>query len=204
VSIEVLDNVVPKELLNKYNDLTLGLRRIRSDDGEIKYNTFIEYGSDYNIHGEYIVDKFIHEEAKNIWLWFKKVTNITDNNLNTCYINCMSYGDEGYAHIDGTKTDNIVTCIFYINPEWHSQWGAETVFYSGDYKGNFEDDWYYEHDIIKSVLPKFGRLVLFEGHIPHSVRPLSKRCFAERKTFMLKLVNVDINSIKKGLIDAIT
>lgn len=204
MNIKVLDNVVPKELLHSYNNVDVAMKRDRSDDRETNYYTFVEYGSDLKPDNETVIDAFVHFEAKEIWEWFTKKTGTDISKLISCYINGMSFGDEGYAHVDSDVSDNSVTCIIYLNPAWHSQWGGETVFYSGEYVEYFSDDWYYEHEIVKSVLPRYGRIILFEGHIPHSVRPLSKKCLIQRRTFMFKLINVDINDIKKGLLDATT
>ena len=205
MNIEVIDNVVSTELLDRYNDVTLYTARIRSDDGgENFYSTCIECGSDYDAHNQSISLDFKNKEAKDIWEWFKGKTNVQDSNLNSCYMNTMTYGDEGFTHIDGEVEDNIITCIIYMNPEWHSQWGGETAFYGGEFTDDFGDSWYYNHDIVKSVLPRYGRVILFEGHIPHSVRPISKKCYMERRTLMFKLVNTNFESLKKGLINATT
>jgi hypothetical protein len=204
VNIEVIDKVIPLELLAKYNDLDFAVTRNRTDDGENFYSTCVEYGSDYGTHNQSISLEFKNKEAKDIWKWFKSKTNVQDSNLNSCYLNIMSFGDEGFTHIDGGVEDNVITCIIYMNPEWHSQWGGETAFYDGEFTDDFGDSWYYNHDIVKSVLPRCGRVILFEGHIPHSVRPISKKCYMERRTLMFKLVNTNFESLKKGLINATT
>jgi SM-20-related protein len=204
VNIEVIDKAIPLELLDKYNNLEIAVTRNRSDDGENFYTTFVEYGSNYDVHGQTVINNFLHGEAKDIWEWFKSKTDVQDSNLNSCYINTMTFGDEGFTHIDGEVEDNVITCIIYMNPEWHSQWGGETVFYGGEFTDDFGDSWYYNHDIVKSVLPRYGRAVIFDGHIPHSARSISKKCYMERKTLMFKLVNTNFEGLKKGLINATT
>ena len=201
MDINVLDNIVPLNLLDKYNEIQLSYLRTRADVDHNFYFTVIEYGQDYNNKQAEInfSTTFLHKEAEDIWRWFKEKTNIQDNNLESCYVNGMSYGDEGYAHQDG---NHIVTCIFYMNNPWHSQWSGETVFYSGDFISDYSDKWYYEHEIIKSVLPRYGRILLFDGKVPHSVKPLSKKCLMVRKTFMLKLVNTTTKHILDGLNNA--
>ena len=186
-------------MLDAYNNLNLALTRNRTDDAQSYYSTFVEYGDDYRRVNPNILKVFQHKEAKDIWSWFKKKTNVQDKNLASCYINSMSYGDEGYAHIDNATNEKLITCIIYMNPGWHSQWSGETVFYSGEHTTDYTDNWYYTHDIIKSVLPRYGRVILFEADIPHSVRPLSKRCFESRLTFMFKLKNVKLKYIMKGI-----
>lgn len=202
MNIKIFDNIVPLSLLNEYNKLCLPQVRIRCDVVGSFYNTFVEYGDVYYKNTAHThLNKFVHKEAEDIWSWFQNKTKLTIDNLDSCYVNAMSFGDEGYAHIDG---DNITTCIFYINDGWHSQWSGETVFYSGEHTEDYNDAWYYNHEIIKSILPRYGRLVVFDGKIPHSVRPLSKTCLMTRNTFMLKLKNINVKDVIERIDDATT
>ena len=71
MNIEVIDKVIPLELLVKYNDLDFAVTRNRTDDGENFYSTCVEYGSDYGTHNQSISLEFKNKEAKDIWKWFK-------------------------------------------------------------------------------------------------------------------------------------
>ena len=51
--------------------------------------------------------------------------------------------------------------MIYGNNNWDANWGSETVFF--DKIGS-------DAEIIKSILPKPGRLVLFDANIPHTGR----------------------------------
>ncbi len=92
-----------------------------------------------------------------------------------CYANSHTFGVEGYPHTDSTR-DNETTYIVYLNPEWKRNWGGETAFYEGE-------------DIIKSVMPKFGRVVEFSSNIWHCARSVSRICPAQRFTLMIKVRN---------------
>ena len=50
--------------------------------------------------------------------------------------------------------------LYYINMEWKNEYCGETLFY--DELGN---------EVIKTSIFKPGRLVFFDGNIPHTIRP---------------------------------
>ncbi len=75
------------------------------------------------------------------------------------YINVYNLSTYLSTHSDDQREDTI-TFLYYANPNWHPDWGGETVFYNS------------EHDeIIKSVVPKPGRIAMFKSTIPHASRP---------------------------------
>ena len=52
--------------------------------------------------------------------------------------------------------------LYYANISWNHEWAGETVFYDEDC-----------YEITKAISYKPGRLVLFDGDIPHAIRPQS-------------------------------
>jgi Rps23 Pro-64 3,4-dihydroxylase Tpa1-like proline 4-hydroxylase len=74
--------------------------------------------------------------------------------------NAYKLGDQTGLHTD----EGDLTALVYGNKEWHINWGSETV---------FADKFQPDADIIKSVSPKPGRLVIFDSRIPHTGRPPS-------------------------------
>jgi SM-20-related protein len=90
------------------------------------------------------------------------------------YSNRHTFGTEGYIHTD-TKREEDHTCVIYMNKEWEADWGGETTFYNED-----------KTEIIKSVLPKFGRIAAFPGTIYHKAAPVSRICSKVRTTLMFK------------------
>ena len=74
------------------------------------------------------------------------------------YTNLLRSGDRPKAHVDNVSPKNR-TVMFYLNDEWNRDWGGETIFYD------------LNDEITKAVLPKPGRVVSFDGRIPHSARP---------------------------------
>jgi hypothetical protein len=157
-----------------------------------------------NIYGRLYLAKSIDEiknyefkfkEIKVLWDEFSKKFNVPIENLESCYINGLTFGTEAYPHTDFGEKGN-VSVIIYLCESWNSYWAGETAFFDKHFIFNDPtNEIFYQHDIIKSVLPKFNRMVLFDGNITHAVRPISKSFKGLRKTLMFKLKNTSIQQI---------
>lgn len=90
------------------------------------------------------------------------------------YCNFASYGDVLFIHTDCQPGARELTALWFIADEWHPEWGGETLFYNSDMDAEFV------------VSPRPGRLVLFDGAIPHAGRPPTRICFAPRYTYAMK------------------
>ena len=107
-------------------------------------------------------------------LWLKlKAEHFPGHALVRCYANAHTFGIEGYPHIDSRKPGNYTT-IFYLNPVWKPEWAGETVFIND------------AGDIFQAVLPRTGRMVIFDGRTTHTARGLTRICPAMRVTLMFK------------------
>lgn len=73
-------------------------------------------------------------------------------------VNAYNHGDSSWLHRDA----NDYTAIVYLNTNWDMNWGGETVL--------VEDG----GDILMSVFPTPGRVILFDGTILHGPRPVSR------------------------------
>jgi Rps23 Pro-64 3,4-dihydroxylase Tpa1-like proline 4-hydroxylase len=89
------------------------------------------------------------------------------------YSNAHTYGVEGYIHRD-SKFATDETCIIYVEKDWKAEWAGETVF--------LDDD----DDVIKAVLPRYGRFTIFPGNIKHVGRGVSRVCPTIRRVLVLK------------------
>tara|TARA_B100001094_G_scaffold207200_1_gene201093 strand:+ start:1575 stop:2228 length:654 start_codon:yes stop_codon:yes gene_type:complete len=78
------------------------------------------------------------------------------------YINLGITSDVNTVHNDN-KTDN-KTVLYYANTKWDPSWGGQTIFLDRNAK-----------DIIKTVTPVPGRIVIFDGRMPHNVLPMNGR-----------------------------
>ena len=104
---------------------------------------------------------------------FLRDTRLPDSVLVRCYLNGYTYGTDGYFHTDSQRPDEH-TAILYINDYWHPDWAGETVFLGAD------------SDIIKAVLPRHNRAVLFPSGTQHAGRSVSRKCMVLRKTLIFK------------------
>lgn len=106
-----------------------------------------------------------------LWNLWERI-NIHKKRLIRVYSNAYTYGTEGTLHVDSPVPDNF-TYLIYLNKKWEAEYAGETVFFD---KG----------EIIKSVLPKYGRLVVFPGNIWHAARSVSRYCPEVRKIIVYK------------------
>lgn len=90
------------------------------------------------------------------------------------YCNAMPYGAEGWPHTDSqVETDK--SLVIYLNPEWETAWYGETVIF--DEAG----------EIVRSIMPKFGRLLIFPGAQLHAARAVSRICPQARYVLVMKI-----------------
>lgn len=89
------------------------------------------------------------------------------------YANAHTFGVEGYIHKDSKFAED-ETCVIYYEKDWKPEYAGETVFFN-------EDD-----DVIKAVLPRYGRMTIFPGNIPHAGRGVSRICPVARRVLVLK------------------
>jgi hypothetical protein len=198
----VLDNFYPQDVINP---VILESKKqkwefTRSDSNEDVYWTNKIFGWNYAIaeKNQFKLDTFTSETVKKCWEFFKIKTDcgLNDSNLDSVYYNGLTYGIEAHAHIDALQ-DDFVTVITYVCEDWNSHWGGETVFFSDEYSKNPADPVYYQHEITRSVLPKYNRVVIFPGNVVHAVRPLSRSFKDLRKTLMFKIKGKRVEDFEK-------
>jgi hypothetical protein len=99
--------------------------------------------------------------------------------LERAYVSANTYGFMGeYHQDDGAKEFNeVVTIMYYLNSFWSLDFGGETFFL------NQKKD-----EVIHAITPKPGRMVIFDGSISHSPRPLTKICNKLRMVLTFKYV----------------
>lgn len=90
------------------------------------------------------------------------------------YTNYAAYGDMLYTHTDCAPDQRGLTALWFLSKHWEPEWGGETMFF--DASG----------DAMFCASPRPGRLVLFDGAIPHVGRPPSRICYAPRYSFAIK------------------
>jgi SM-20-related protein len=109
----------------------------------------------------------------NVTWKFLRQTHLTNSVLIRCYLNGYTYGTDGYFHTDSQRPDEH-TAIIYITDRWEPDWAGETAFLDN------------KDDIVKSVLPKRNRAVIFPANVAHAGRSVSRKCMILRKTLIFK------------------
>lgn len=66
------------------------------------------------------------------------------------------------------------TLLYYANPYWKEEWAGETLFYNEN-----------TTDVVYASIYKPGRLIIFDGSIPHTIRAPSRSAPQYRLTFAM-------------------
>ena len=107
--------------------------------------------------------------------YFEKCINetewFTNKKLSTIILNLVRPDDVYYIHSHPGKQ----VLLYYMNLDWKDGWYGETLFY---------DPCDFDKIIFTSTY-KPGRIILFDGNIPHAIRPQSIK--APKYRFSLSL-----------------
>ena len=71
--------------------------------------------------------------------------------------------------------DDCFTIMFYLNKIWDMSYAGETIYTDPT-----------RSEIIKSIIPKPGRVAVFNGFIPHCAREVSRTCVELRMVATFK------------------
>lgn len=96
-------------------------------------------------------------------------------NIHRQYCNACYFGDLLLPHRDAMPGQRDVTALWYLNSEWDMAWGGATQFFDEATATAI------------SVLPRPGRLALFDGELLHVGLPPNRQCFEPRLTLAIKL-----------------
>jgi len=177
--INVIDNQLPNELL---------LSCINEAEKSHQYGVLhgagdTSYGFKYN----WLFlksDQIFIENKKLNFLWEEIKKHLPQNiKLHRAYINAHTYGVEDAIHQDDLEFAKGITVIVYLCNDWYPEWFGQTLF--------FETIDKHYNEIVKSVLPKFNRVLIFDKNIPHCVSPLSRKFMGIRLTCMFKVKLLD-------------
>ena len=103
------------------------------------------------------------------------------DHLYGAYINCLKAGDTPGIHVDSPYwVEDNQTVLCYLNVDYHPNFGGETIFY--DDKLNAK----------RVISPKPGRVVVFDGRIPHKGTPPTFRYPVPRYIMSFKYMDPDI------------
>lgn len=115
-------------------------------------------------------------------LWCRVKSKYLDREtLVGVYANGQTCGQDTPIHRDNRPGLPGKTVVVFCNSHWASAWGGELMFYTND-----------KADLIKSVMPKPGRIVIFDGEIPHSAKAPNMSCAELRVTLAFKTLNKEV------------
>ena len=106
------------------------------------------------------------------------------------YVNLGIHGDVTHMHSDGKLYYTCKTLLYYANQHWEYKWGGHTAFFDNN------------GDIKTTVEVKPGRIVIFDGNIPHTVLPMNIRSSPSfRFTVALKFESLDLPQFKERTLE---
>ncbi len=133
----------------------------------------------------------------NIWESFQPTLIPKTPVLIRTYSNGYTYGNDGYIHQDSQDPEDM-TAILFLNKVWNANWAGETAIFDSS-----------TGEIIRSVLPKWRRLLIFPANMHHVGRGVSRICPHLRNVLVFKArpeepIQVDNSRIalEKLLLDA--
>lgn len=188
--LRILDNVLPEYVAK---ELARGCAMVPQSFGKISnpYKKHLESGFWSSVLIEQAdrnrrVDVARSSEFKSMRyldrIWSHITSLIGPRNLVRAYTNSQTFGTDPTVHRDDPMIYRSIcgvqgapmTVLVYLNETWDIDWGGETTLF--DDKG----------ESIASVMPKFGRIICFDGTIQHGARPLSRCCPVKRDVLVFK------------------
>ena len=86
-------------------------------------------------------------------------------------VNCSTFSEDNTIHCD----NHGLTFLYCVNPVWDISWSGHTVFLSDDLK---------ESEYLSLYKP--GRIVLFDGTIPHLILTPTHKAVDKRLSFVIQ------------------
>lgn len=174
-TIRCFDDVIPEDLLS---ECITEVER-RGWQYGWRSNKMLGFGhwnivlSDSKVEREEVYHE-VPQCIRNLWDYIQPRFLPTTPVLVRAYANAHTYGVEGYIHRDSKFAED-QTVVIYYEKDWKPEWAGETIFLNEA-----------EDDVIKAILPKYGRMSVFPGNIKHAGRGVSRICPVARKVLVLK------------------
>tara|TARA_R100001591_G_scaffold26325_1_gene36272 strand:- start:349 stop:1206 length:858 start_codon:yes stop_codon:yes gene_type:complete len=133
----------------------------------------------YDLKFNHKIEKLLKNKTETI---LKELHMFDLLKLERVYASANPYGTIHESHTDySEQTAGGITLMYYLNNHWVLDNAGETVFYDAN-----------NQDILKSVIPKPGRVVVFNGSIKHCARDVRRDLADLRMVLTFKyLINLD-------------
>jgi len=165
--IKVIDDFLPEDLFKRILLISLKLPwhygwNTKEDPLNLYWHHEVGFGNKSNKDDiSKNVIKHPIKEFSEIQSFLKKNLMSESGKILRFYLNAHTYGTDGSPHTDSDSSEEL-TAVLYLTSDWKINFSGETVIF--DELG----------EIIKSILPKKNRLLLFPSNLKHQPRPLSK------------------------------
>lgn len=112
------------------------------------------------------LDEYMKDDG--IQCFLKKLNLIGDYLNRTLFLSLKEFEAHFAAYPAGTfykkhvdqfnnSTSRKISCVYYLNEQWHSSWGGELILYD-------------KHDkLIKKITPQGNAFICFNSELPHEV-----------------------------------
>lgn len=173
--IEVYDNLIPEELVKEIHRKLhfTGFKRTERDYSDQ------DFANAMAVADLVLDDDLVQELMSKV---YPLVPNAEELYCYRVYANCYTPSDSPEPHKDQCE-NNGFTVLYYANSEWSWENGGETVFFDEN------------REIIKAVLPKPGRVVIFQPDIHHTARVQNILGPKFRYTIAIKLRKYGSNEV---------
>ena len=139
-----------------------------SNPYDLKFLAHEIYASDFSR------EKAPQNDYFSVTIFDKIQKKIGKHNLRRIYFNGQYSSMDGSFHVDTAKEDvNNRTVLIYLGP-YHREWGGFTQFYESD-----------KDQMIVAPIP--GRMVVFDGRIPHKGYSFSRQACSMRISLAYKI-----------------
>ncbi len=176
-AIEVYDDLVDETLVNEVLNLIrrFGFRYGWKSNNQVSFShwnvALSRTGTNSNNRND--IRSELPAPVLKLWESFQPTLLPNTPVLIRTYSNGYTYGNDGYIHQDSQAPEDM-SAIIYLNKDWNANWAGETALF--DSTG----------EIIRSVLPKWRRLLIFPANVYHVGRGVSRICPHLRNVLVFK------------------
>jgi len=179
--ITIIDDAVTLPTMTYIYFICCSLNYQISNSSSTEIQGIVDRRLKSDIENNHPIIDCLFDEKTNSFKEIKKCIPPDTYGFDRGYVNLGIHGDVNQIH-----TDNVNSCktiLYYANKHWEYNWGGHTLFYND------------EGDLQTTVEVKPGRIVVFDGIIPHTVMPMNIRCSPSYR-FTVAIKFVDLNSHK--------
>jgi 2OG-Fe(II) oxygenase superfamily len=175
--INVYDDLVDETLVNEVINVTrrIGFRYGWKSNNQVSFShwnvALSRTGTSSNNRKD--IRSELPPPVLKLWESFQPTLLPNTPVLIRTYSNGYTYGNDGYIHQDSQAPEDM-SAIIYLNKDWNANYAGETALF--DSTG----------EIIRSVLPKWRRLLIFPANMYHVGRGVSRICPHLRNVLVFK------------------